>query len=134
MANSVEQISYGVEQRTQAPAGVESRKEGPAGKLLPVPIAQAVKQRPVGLVNTGLKGDKVPDISLDDAVARIQDYFQDTRRSLEFRLDETTGITVVSVYDRATEELIRQIPSEEAVSLAQKLNQEEPLSLFRAQV
>ncbi|MFY0665856.1 MAG: flagellar protein FlaG [Natronospirillum sp.] len=71
---------------------------------------------------------------VNDAVARLKDYVQDTQRALNFSLDEESGITVISVYDATTQELIRQIPSEEAVSLAQKLNQEEPLSLFRAQV
>jgi flagellar protein FlaG len=53
---------------------------------------------------------------------------------LSFRLDEDSGQTVISVYDKASEELIRQIPSELALQLAQKLNDEEPSLLFRAQV
>ena len=68
------------------------------------------------------------------AVARINDYLQKEERSLNFQLDEESGITVIKVYDATTQEIIRQIPSEEMVSLAQKLNKEEPLSLFSAQV
>jgi len=49
-------------------------------------------------------------------------------------LDEDAGLTIIRVFDKATDELIRQIPNEEAVSLAQKLNEEEPLLLFSAQV
>jgi len=40
----------------------------------------------------------------------------------------------VRVYDKVSEELIRQFPNEEALTLAQRLNQDEPLLLFSAQV
>lgn len=44
-------------------------------------------------------------------------------RGLEFRVDEVTGKTVVTVMDRETEEVIRQIPSEELLALAQRLKE-----------
>lgn len=132
MANSIDRASIGSGQRAQAPVGDSSRKgvDFSAGKLSPVAAKEAARSNPVGTVGT----EKREIANLDEAVARIQDYVQNSERSLDFRLDEATGITVVSVYEKGTNELIRQIPSEEAVSLAQKLNQEEPLSLFRAQV
>jgi len=71
---------------------------------------------------------------LEQAVAKLNDYVQNTERKLNFQLDEDAGMTIIRVFDKATDELIRQIPNEEAVSLAQKLNQEEPLLLFSAQV
>ena len=71
---------------------------------------------------------------LEQAVAKLNDYVQNTERKLNFQLDEDAGLTIIRVFDKATDELIRQIPNEEAVSLAQKLNQEEPLLLFSAQV
>ena len=71
---------------------------------------------------------------LEQAVAKLNDYVQNTERKLNFQLDEDAGLTIIRVFDKATDELIRQIPNEEAVSLAQKLNEEEPLLLFSAQV
>jgi len=71
---------------------------------------------------------------LEQAVAKLNDYVQNTERKLNFQLDEDAGMTIIRVFDKATDELIRQIPNEEAVSLAQKLNDEEPLLLFSAQV
>lgn len=132
MASSVEAITSGSSQRARTSAGMQTGSSQVTGKLLPAPVGTAVKPGTTGLINAGKPAIELPD--LNEAIARIQDYVQDTRRSLEFRLDDSTGITVVSVYDLTTQELIRQIPSEEAVTLAQKLNQEEPLSLFRAQV
>ena len=71
---------------------------------------------------------------VQDAVSRINDYVQQTERTLDFQLDEDSGKTVIRVYDRQSDELIRQIPSELALELAQKLNDEEPSLLFSAQV
>ena len=69
-----------------------------------------------------------------EAVSRINEYVQQTERTLDFQLDEASGKTVISVYDKVSAELIRQIPSELALELAQKLNDEEPSLLFSAQV
>lgn len=71
---------------------------------------------------------------VQDAVSRINEYVQQTERTLDFQLDEDSGKTVIRVYDRQSDELIRQIPSELALELAQKLNDEEPSLLFSAQV
>ncbi|MDK2779489.1 MAG: flagellar protein FlaG [Pseudomonadota bacterium] len=79
----------------------------------------------------------VAELSSDqvkEAVSRINEYIQQTDRVLDFQLDEDSGKTVIRVYDKASEELIRQIPSELALELAQKLNDEEPSLLFSAQV
>ena len=71
---------------------------------------------------------------LQQAVAKLNDYSQKMERKLDFQMDEGSGITVIKVYDSESDKLIRQIPNEEAVELAQKLNSEEPLFLFSARV
>ncbi|WP_246624942.1 flagellar protein FlaG [Oceanobacter mangrovi] len=85
----------------------------------------------------GTEGNKPAAVNAEqvqEAVSRINEYVQQSERSLEFRLDEHSGKTIIRVYDKSSEELIRQIPSELAVELAQKLNDEEPSLLFSAQV
>ncbi len=77
---------------------------------------------------------EVPDKAVEKAVAQLNDYVQNTERKLEFQVDEESGETVVRVYDKLSDELIRQMPNEEALELAQRLNEEEPLMLFSAQV
>jgi flagellar protein FlaG len=71
---------------------------------------------------------------LAQAVAKLNDYIQDVQRDLHFSLDESSGESVISVVDRHSSEVIRQIPAEVTLHLAQKLNNEEPLLLFSAQV
>ncbi len=45
----------------------------------------------------------------------MEKYVRSVGRSLQFRVDEDSGRVVVSVRDPSTGELIRQIPSEEAL-------------------
>lgn len=71
---------------------------------------------------------------LDSAVTRLNDYVQSVRRDLQFEVDNDSGKTIVRVLDRETKELIRQIPDEVALRLAENLQQDEPLTLFNIRV
>ena len=51
-------------------------------------------------------------------VEELNQNAQSIRRSLRFDVDDGTGITVITVRDRETDEVIRQIPSEELLELA----------------
>jgi len=110
------------------------------GKALPAEVGKEIEANLSSLVEKTQdivelkKDEQVKDSQLKEAVTQMQDYMQNLERNLSFQLDEESGITVIRVFDTETEELIRQIPNEEAVSLAQKLNEEEPLMLFSAKV
>lgn len=67
------------------------------------------------------------------AVAQMNEYIQSTQRDLNFTYDPESGETVVKVLDRATQEVIRQIPDEIFLRLAQHLDPDEPGKLFSAQ-
>lgn len=65
----------------------------------------------------------VKDISvLSEAVSRMSDHVQNIRRGLEFSIDEELDRTVITVYDVESEEIIRQIPSEEFLELVRHFN------------
>lgn len=55
------------------------------------------------------------------AAQQLETFMQSMNRYLEFRIDEDSGRTVVTVKDRTTGDTIRQIPSEEVLRLAQNL-------------
>ena len=59
---------------------------------------------------------------VEKVVAKLSDFAQSIQRDLAFSTDETTGSTVIVVKDRNTDEIIRQIPSEFLLELAQNLN------------
>ena len=71
---------------------------------------------------------------LDSAVTRLNDFVQNVQRDLQFEVDREAGQTIVKVVDRETDEVIRQIPDEVAMRLAENLQQDEPLTLFNIKV
>ncbi|EAT12537.1 flagellar protein FlaG [Bermanella marisrubri] len=73
-------------------------------------------------------------VEVKEAVSKLNEYVQSTQRNLDFQLDDESGKTVIRVYDRQSEQLVRQIPDEVALELAKSLNGDEPLMLFNAQV
>jgi len=64
---------------------------------------------------------KVADAQMGAAVTRLNDYVQNVQRSLEFSVDRQTGRTVIKVTDAETHQVIRQIPPEDVLALAQAL-------------
>ena len=68
-------------------------------------------------------------------VSQIYDYVQNGQRSLKFSIDEISGRNVVKVIDKQTEEVIRQIPIEEVLTIARTIAEQfgEELNLFSSQ-
>ena len=56
------------------------------------------------------------------AVSQIEEFMKQTQRNLQFSTDEESGKIVVKVIASETGELIRQIPSEEALRIAHSLS------------
>ncbi|SEP71038.1 flagellar protein FlaG [Ectothiorhodospira magna] len=61
--------------------------------------------------------------ALDAAVEQINDFVQVIQRDLEFSIDDATGHTIVKVFDRHTQELIRQVPPEEFLAIVAHLEE-----------
>ncbi|WP_137805372.1 flagellar protein FlaG [Pseudomonas sp. G(2018)] len=59
---------------------------------------------------------------LEKAVTDIQEFVQAAQRNLDFSIDDSTGRVVVKVIATDTGDVIRQIPSETALKLAQSLS------------
>lgn len=62
--------------------------------------------------------------AVETAVEEISNYVQSISRELRFSVDEELGSTVVTVLNDQTQEVIRQIPSEELVELAKRLDEQ----------
>jgi flagellar protein FlaG len=56
------------------------------------------------------------------AVQEIEKFVQSVKRNLEFSIDDTSGKVVVKVIASESGEIIRQIPSAEALKLAESLH------------
>ena len=70
--------------------------------------------------------------TVENAIVSMQDATQAMQRNLNFSIDESTGRMVVKVTDSASGEVIRQMPTEEALRLAESLDEMRSL-LFTAQ-
>ncbi|MFP8843669.1 flagellar protein FlaG [Shewanella baltica] len=60
---------------------------------------------------------------LAQVAAELSDMMSMMRKGLAFKVDENSGQAVVTVLDRDTGDVIRQMPSEEALNLAEKLSE-----------
>ncbi len=68
--------------------------------------------------------DKVDQEQVKEAVSHINTYVQNLQRDLQFEVNLELGHTVISVVDHETKEVIRQIPPEEAVERAKRLQEQ----------
>ena len=59
--------------------------------------------------------------ALDKVVSELKAYVQNSQRNLDFHVDDRTGRVVVQVVDATNDSVIRQIPSEEMIALAHRL-------------
>ena len=64
----------------------------------------------------------VDDQQLKAAIAAANESFTSHGSSIEFSVDPQHGKTIVKVMDKSTGQLIRQMPSEEMVAIAQALD------------
>lgn len=76
--------------------------------------------RPTEQVNATTQVDAE---ELNKAVNDITESMSMMQKGLAFKVDEDLGIQVVKVIDVTTGELIRQMPNEEALEIAKKLNE-----------
>jgi len=67
--------------------------------------------------------------ALDSALESAREKARLAQASLEFSVDDESGRTVVKVLDSQTNEVIRQIPSEEMLAIARNLDRIEGLLL-----
>ena len=59
--------------------------------------------------------------AFDRVVSELEAYVQNAQRNLDFQVDDKTGRVVVKVIDATDDSVIRQIPSEEMLAVAQRI-------------
>lgn len=65
---------------------------------------------------------EVQKSELQDAVKRLNDFVAPSQSEISFSIDDESGVRVVKILDSQSKEVIRQIPSEEAIELARALD------------
>lgn len=123
----ISHISKVVPISVSSPQGV---KHAPADSVV-ANVTTGVSVPPVvstaGQDGVALNGGKNNggDSALVAAVEHLNTNIQSLNRNLEFSIDEGSGAMVVKVVDADTKEVIRQIPREEVLALAQHLKEYE---------
>ena len=89
-------------------------------------VAKEVVSIPVDdtTVETSAAQAQVDREVLEASVSNINDFVQNIQRSIHFSIAESSGRTVIEVYDSETDELIRSIPSEEVQRLSEAIADE----------
>lgn len=64
-----------------------------------------------------------------EAVANLRKVVEPVAQNLQFTVDDESGRTVIKVVDKATNEVLRQIPSEEALAISHALDKLQGLLL-----
>jgi len=105
-----------------------SRYQGTTGSPAVAALPARDRQEPAatGKDASSELATRPPDGSSDapatmDAVARLNDFLKQEQRSLEFSVDQSSGRVVIRITDAETDQLIRQIPSEEVLAMARRL-------------
>jgi len=96
----------------------------------PLPISGKSLPKNTAIAQEDTMKKPIDPKKLDAAVKVLNEEVQAVYRELHFSVDKESGNTVIKVMDLATKEVIRQIPNEEALSVARTLSDGEGLKLF----
>jgi flagellar protein FlaG len=66
----------------------------------------------------------VKETDLPSAIVQINEHVQNIQRDIVFTIDEESGQDIVTIIDAKSEKVIRQIPSEEALNLSRRLQEQ----------
>lgn len=106
-----------------------------ADKLVAAPQVDTAVPAPAAATDTGKSQDSKSEQSekLKTAVQDIEKFVQSVKRNLQFSIDEESGKVIVKVIASDTGEVVRQLPSAEALKIADNLQNAHSL-LFNAKV
>lgn len=116
---------------------VESNSSASVKAVSSSRIQSANAEEPGSSLGASQELKRVPateEVDLAAAVSHLNDFVQTVQRELQFEVDSEKGQTIVKVVDQSSQKVIRQIPDEVALRLAENLQQDEPLTLFDIKV
>lgn len=94
-----------------------------SGNELP-PVSKSAAEKKGSEVATHAVDQRSKEVDVEQtkkAVENLNEVAVSLQRDLNFKMDDDTGKSIITVTDSVTKEVIRQIPSVEIVELAKKL-------------
>ncbi len=109
---------------TISPAGAARPAERPVPDLVALPGASRTQATAVDTAHA-VKGAAPPPTldQVSQAVAKLNKSPQAQSQGLEFSIDHDSKRTIVKLVDQNTKEVLRQIPSQEALEIAKSLEE-----------
>lgn len=104
----------------QALNAVANARQSPRESQSGTPAGQTGKTLPVKQTNLP-QGSSAPEVNLPDlekVTAALNKFIQSKQRSLQFTQDVDSGRIVVKVINKETNEVVRQFPPEELLSIS----------------
>ncbi len=105
--------------RIDAAVEVERNAKRASEHPRPVSPTPVVQDPPVAT-----QGGKHPPLEIpkiESVTRQIDSFLRSINRSLQFQLDPATGQMVATLIDAETGDVIRQVPGEEALRIAQRI-------------
>jgi len=91
-------------------------------KTTSIGVSASTQQQDAAQAATSSKVQiEVTKETIERVVHQLKTQSQSLRRDLQFNVDDSTGRVIVTVRDSETNEVIRQIPSEEILALSRHL-------------
>lgn len=115
--DAIQQVS--VQKPAASPAGGQAAAAG-GTPLPPSAVSEASRAAVSKAVGEAREASRV---DLDAVVEQLNAYTQNLQRSLQFSVDDSTGRSIIRIMDRETQELIRQIPSDEILAISRHIEQ-----------
>ncbi|EWH09464.1 hypothetical protein DS2_12308 [Catenovulum agarivorans DS-2] len=113
-SNELEPSRYSVENRQNSDDSVASTANDPKIK-----VSESAKVTEAE-ADTAIEGN---ENILEQAVAEVSEFINAQNRQLNFDYDDSSNRSVIKVTDSESGEVIRQIPSEEMLKLAQRIGE-----------
>ena len=131
------QISAALLRGTSAVEGKTKSAVAPAEVVAPAENAQKSAAND-NLAKTEEKAtasprENVPKEEVNQAIDEIKQQMSDIGRKINFSVDEDLNIVIIKVVNKDTEEIVRQLPSEEVVEIARNIQENKGL-IFQEKV
>lgn len=117
-----------VPQRLVESSAVEVKTDTTATVEIVTPIAKEAMESPPDAKSVSVPKDR-PEKSAEavtkekvrEAVKNVRDFINKNQRSLDFEMAEESNRVIITVRDRQTNKVIRQIPPEDVVKLSDQI-------------
>lgn len=106
-----------------------TRQAPPLAPPIPASMATSVQRETQG--NLVLPATDLTPEAIAAAVQSVNAYVESVSSSIQFSIDQDTGRTIVKMVDTATDEVLRQFPSEEMLSISKSIARMQGLLINR---